>query len=149
MFISGPWPGNVGPCQQHSGVGAFISKMEICSQDMDRYHNILITYKQHRRWRLFPSQGFTALYRAGFQEALYGEVCLKRNARTWEVGQWRKGRPLWECEIKNETHTLGLKTQLCTCLTFSQQLLLIEHFGRLSVNSLLCIWPFFHPRSFS
>lgn len=65
MSISGIWPGQKMLDSTHHtvGQGLLISPMEICSQALDPmhcYHNILITYKQHYRWRLFSHRGFTA-----------------------------------------------------------------------------------------
>lgn len=96
---------------------------------MDRYHNILITYKQHRRWRLFSSQGFTAytVQAASFQETVYGKVFLKRNLH----GRWvskekedhRGNEKPWNMLVNLAKHTAFRNSFSGTLLSFYEVLL--------------------------
>lgn len=125
------WPENIGPSQQRSGIGAFIWGMEICSQaldPMDRYHNILITYKQHRRWRLFSSQGFTAytVQAASFQETVYGKVFLKRNLHGRWVSKEKEdhhgNEKPWNMLVNLAKHTVFHSSFSATLLSFYEVL---------------------------
>lgn len=112
---------------------------------MDRYHNILITYKQHRRWRLFSSQGFTAytVQAASFQETVYGKVFLKRNWR----GRWvskekedhRGNEKPWNMLLDLAKHIVFHNSFSGTLLSFYEVLLWNNCYAsRLSFHVISC-----------